>query len=193
MFMWEELVELGEENLGDEEKKARNFRAKLLGLIYEDLLKVWFKNKCYEVLRKDVRKGKYGKKKAAVDFILKKGCNLYAVEAKCWPAYLNGKLKKITLNNIEQIKKEFKTPFLEKDFVKKYTFKENGINGKILVWWDVEESEVEQIKRDLNLSELISIKKVLNDLKKEPNKEIKEIVGKYKKRADELFDALLNG
>jgi len=189
--MWEELVELGEENLGDEEKKARNFRAKLLGLIYEDLLKVWFKNKGYEVVGKDVRKGKYGEKKTAVDFILKKGCNLYAVEAKCWPAYLNGKLKKITLNNIEQIK--IKTPFLEKDFVKKYTFKENGINGKILVWWDVEESEVEQIKRDLNLSELISIKKVLNDLKKEPNKEIKEIVGKYKKRADELFDALLNG
>jgi len=91
--MWEKLVEL-DKGSDDEEKKDISFRAKLLGLIYEDLLKVWFEKEGYEVVGKDVRKGKYRKEKVAVDFILKRGCNLYAVEAKCWLAYLNGKFKK---------------------------------------------------------------------------------------------------
>jgi hypothetical protein len=40
----EKLVELGEKGLSREEVDARNFRARLLGLIYEDLLTFWFKN-----------------------------------------------------------------------------------------------------------------------------------------------------
>jgi hypothetical protein len=64
-----------------------------------------------------------------------------------------GNLKKITLNNIEPIKKEFKNPFLEENFVKDYTFEGKHICGKILVWWDVEEVQSEQIRKSLNLSD----------------------------------------
>lgn len=42
--MIEKLVELGEKDLTKEEIEAKNFIAKLLGLIYEDLLEFWFKN-----------------------------------------------------------------------------------------------------------------------------------------------------
>jgi hypothetical protein len=52
--MFNRLVEFREE-----EVKARSFRAKLLGLIYEDLLEVWFKQTGYNVINRDVRRGLY--------------------------------------------------------------------------------------------------------------------------------------
>jgi hypothetical protein len=57
--MLDEIVEPGEKDLSKEEVKARNFRAKLLGLIYEDLLEVWFKQTGYNVINRDVRRGLY--------------------------------------------------------------------------------------------------------------------------------------
>ena len=71
--MLDEIVEPGEKNLSKGEVKARNFRAKLLGLIYEDLLEVWF-TKCteYDVIGRDVRRGLYKRRRVAVDFILEK-------------------------------------------------------------------------------------------------------------------------
>jgi hypothetical protein len=45
----EKLVELGEKGLTEEEIEAKNFRAKLLGLIYKDLLEFWFKNMKYNL------------------------------------------------------------------------------------------------------------------------------------------------
>lgn len=38
-------------------------------------------------------------------FILEKNGILNAAEAKCWSAYLEGRLRKITLKNIERIRK----------------------------------------------------------------------------------------
>jgi hypothetical protein len=189
--MFEQLVELGERGLSEEEVKARNFRAKLLGLIYEDLLEVWFKEvmRCDHV-KKDVRRGRYGDKRVAVDFILEKAGRLYVVEAKCWPAYHEGRLKKLTFNRIERVKKEFRklgASFLEDDFVEKYRFEGKSVNGKILVWWDVEGSEAERIKDELKLAELISIKRILSELRGEAD----NIVRKYRERADQLFAALL--
>jgi hypothetical protein len=57
--MLDEIVELGEKDLSKEEVKVRNFRAKFLGLIYEDLLEVWFKQTGYNVINRDVRRGLY--------------------------------------------------------------------------------------------------------------------------------------
>jgi hypothetical protein len=188
--MFEELVELGEKGLSDEEVKARNFRAKLLGLMYEDLLCVWF-SECggYEVVGRDVRSGLYDGKRVAVDFILEKDGRLYVVEAKCWPAYDGGRFKKLTLKNIDRVRREFKTHFLNEDFVSKYRFKGRGVDGKILVWWDVEESEAERIKDELKLDGLISLKQVLSELKGNANAE--RIIREYKEWANQLFNALL--
>jgi Holliday junction resolvase-like predicted endonuclease len=61
-------------------------------------LKIWG----YNSVGKDVRRGFYG---VAADFILEKNGILSAVEAKCWSAYLEGRLRKITLKNIERIRK----------------------------------------------------------------------------------------
>jgi hypothetical protein len=189
--MFEGLVELGERGLSEEEVKARNFRAKLLGLIYEDLLEVWFRDFMrYDRVKKDVRRGKYGDKRVAVDFILEKEGRLYVVEAKCWPAYHEGRLKKLTLNKIELVKREFRkfgTPFLEDDFVEKYRFEGKSVDGKILVWWDVEESEAERIKGELKVAELIPLKRILSELKWKPD----NILTKYKGWVDQLFTALL--
>ena len=183
VFMLDRLVELGEKGLSKGGVDARTFRAKLLGLIYEELLCVWFSEYAgYRVVGIDVRSGSYGRKRAAV------GCRLYVVEAKCWPAYDGGRFKKLALNNIDGIKKEFKTPFLKEDFVGKYKFKGRSVDGKILVWWDIEESEMEKIKDELKLYELISLKRVLNELKGDV--EAKKIIKAYKEWADQLFNAL---
>jgi len=182
------LIELGEKGLPKDEVNARNFRAKLLGLMYEDLLDIWLRKQMgYKVVGRDVRKGSYEGRRAAVDFILEKDGRLYAVEAKCWPAYLEGRLKKLALNNIEQVRRRFKTPFLKEDFVEKYRLEGKRIDGKILVWWDVEETEAERIKKELKLDELISLKKVLSELKGEAD----DIVEKYKNWANQLFNTLL--
>jgi len=190
VVMFEELVELGEKGLSDEEVKARNFRAKLLGLMYEDLLCVWF-SECggYKVVGRDVRSGLYDGKRVAVDFILEKDGRLYVVEAKCWPAYDGGRFKKLTLKNIDRVRREFKTHFLNEDFVSKYRFKGRGVDGKILVWWDVEESEAERIKDELKLDGLIPLKQVLNELK--GNDKAESIIKKRKEWANQLFNALL--
>jgi len=190
VVMFEELVELGEKGLSDEEVKARNFRAKLLGLMYEDLLCVWFGERGgYKVVERDVRSGLYDGERVAVDFILEKDGRLYVVEAKCWPAYDGGRFKKLTLKNIDRVKREFKTHFLNKDFVSKYRFKGRNVDGKILVWWDVEESEAERIRDELKLDGLILLKRVLNELKGDAYAE--RIIREYKEWADQLFNALL--
>jgi|GEM_PF-1835185 len=64
-------------------------------------LKIWG----YNSIGKDVRRGFYGDRRVAADFILEKNGILNAVEAKCWSAYLEGRLRKITLKNIERIRK----------------------------------------------------------------------------------------
>jgi hypothetical protein len=110
-----ELVELGEKGLPKEEVEARKFRAKLLGLIYEDLLDVWLKGQGYNVLCKGKRKGVYKGRRVAVDFILEKDGKRYVVEAKCWPAW-SDRLKKLSLSNIQRVRKGFRTPFLEGGF-----------------------------------------------------------------------------
>jgi hypothetical protein len=189
-LMFNELVELEKKGLSEEEVKARNFRARLFGLVYEDLLDVWFRQMGYNVCNRDVRRGLYKGKRAAIDFIVKKGDRLYAVEAKCWPAFEEGRLKKLTLSNIERVKKELRTPFLEEDFVKGYTLDGRGINGKILVWWDFEETEAEGIKKGLKLHELLSLKRILKELKGKAKAE--SIIRKYKGWTDQLFNALLN-
>ena len=140
-------------------------------------------------MRNELYKGK----RIAVDFILEKDGRLYAVEAKCWPAYLEGSLKRLTLNNIERVKREFKTPFLEEDFVKEYRIGGRSIDGKILVWWDIEGAEAESIKGELNLEGLISIKQILHDIKGEARvvEKYKKVVEKYRTWANQLFRALL--
>jgi hypothetical protein len=56
--MFNELVELGEKGLLDAD--ARIFRAKPLGIMYEDLLKVWFKDYTgYNILEKRWRSRLY--------------------------------------------------------------------------------------------------------------------------------------
>jgi hypothetical protein len=165
--------------------------------MYEDLLYFWFKNiwskKGYKVYGKDVRKGLYKGKRVAVDFILERDGRLYAVEAKCWPAYLEGRLKRLTLKNIERVKREFKTPFLEEDFVSEYRIGERSIDGKILVWWDVEAAEAGSIKDELNLEGLISIKQILHDMKGEADfvEKYKGVVEKYKTWANQFFEVIL--
>ncbi|NHW45128.1 MAG: hypothetical protein HA491_05300 [Candidatus Verstraetearchaeota archaeon] len=187
--MLEELVELGEKGLSRQEVDARNFRAKLLGLFYEDLLKVWFEHTGYKVIGKDMRKGLYKGRPTAVDFILEKDGRLYVVEAKCWPAYDGGRWKKLTSGNAGWIKRRLRAPFFEEDFVEEYRIDGRRVDGKILVWWDFEGAETDRIKSELKLDGLVSLRRVLSELRGDPKAE--EIVRERKSWADQLFGALL--
>lgn len=42
--------------MSSNEVEARSFRDKLLGLMYKDLLELWFKHSGYKVLGRDVRR-----------------------------------------------------------------------------------------------------------------------------------------
>ena len=60
------------------------------------------------------------------------------------------------------------------------------LDGKILVWWDVEEEDVEKIKQQTGLSEIIGLKTVLES---EAHK-FRKRLEKYEEWAKELFQAL---
>lgn len=194
----EELVEV--DRVKDKEaKEAANFRARLLGLMYETLLEQWFEKSGYEVERRDVRKGQYQyseerEKKFAVDFILRRKSDgkRLVVEAKCWPSYNEGKLKTLNQSTLEKLmnmkgeEMERLRCFLRNDFLEKYTLKDEKLDGKILVWWDVEEEDIEKIKQQTGLSEIIALK---NILKSEIYK-FRKRLEKYEEWAKELFQAL---
>lgn len=189
----EELLETSR-GLEARELKARNFRARLLGLIYEDILELWFKERRgYSVLDRDVRRGRYKDRRVSVDFVLEKGGKLYVVEAKCWPAYNEGLLKKLSLNTLNAILKEFKTTFLKEDFLEEYELNGRKMDGKILVWWDVEEAHVEELKVRLHLYKVISLKRILRETAS-TLEALKRIKGyDYERWAGELFEALKGG
>lgn len=87
-------------------------------------------------------------------------------------------MKRLTLSNIEWVNKEFRkfgASFLEEDFLKEYRFEGRSVSGKILVWWDIEESETEGIKDELKLDGFASSKRALNEKGKANN-----VIGKYK-------------
>jgi hypothetical protein len=63
------------------------------------------------------------------------------------------------------------------------------VDGKILVWWDFEEAEADRIKNELKLDGLVSLRRVLSELRGDPKAE--EIVRERKSWADQLFGALL--
>ena len=180
-----------------EAKEAVNFRARLLGLIYEGLLEQWFEESGYEVKNRDVRRGLYrdpkeGDKKVAVDFILKrKSCGKrFIVEAKCWPSYNEGKFKILTLNTFKNLMRRKGRNglklFLRRDFLNKYTLDGKKFDGKILVWWDVKEEDVEAIKQQTGLSEIVELKTIL---KSETHK-FRKRLEKYEKWTREFFQAL---
>lgn len=186
------LGELVEVDLATDEKAA-NFRAKLLGLIYEDVLEAWFRESGYDVLGRDVRRGRLDGEKFAVDFLLVKAGRLFAVEAKCWPSYVEGKLKRLSLRTIERLGRGLRKAalkirrFLDPEFCDHYMVDGKRLDGKILAWWDVDESDVEEVKAMFNLAEIVSIKRILE---KSP-RAVVATVQQYRRWSDELFDALL--
>jgi hypothetical protein len=99
---------------------------------------------------------------------------------------LEGRLKKLSLSNIEPVKRESKTPFYNEDFIKEYVYKGRNIDGKLLVWWEYEEAELDKLKEALKVDQILSFKKILNEL----NKKVDDVVNKYKEFADQLFNAL---
>ena len=184
--MLEDLVEVDRA----EDKEAANFRAKLLGLIYEGLLEEWFKSEGYRILGRDVRKGTYEDKKFPVDFLLEKNGKLYVVEAKCWPSYNEGKLKKLGINTLRNLRRRSGTHrlklFLGKEFLDRYQLGDKKVDFKVLAWWDVEDSEVEEIKQETGLCCVIPIKRVLE----EGAETFREKLDKYREWAEGLFEAI---
>jgi len=115
------------------------------------------------------------------------------VEAKCWPSY-QGRLKKLSISTLKNLKKMKGSSsiirrlctYLDKDFLERYEFEGKKVSGKLLAWWDVEDSEVEEVKRETGLSNVISIKKVLEEDVEAFRLKLEE----YRRWIDELFDSI---
>mgnify|MGYP000072940593 CR=1 FL=1 len=75
----------------------------------------------------------------------------------------------------------------QRRFIEKYIFENRKASAKIIIWWDFDEANIEEIKRRLKLSDLISIKKILEGLRGKAD----HIVTKYMRWAEELFKALI--
>lgn len=92
---------------------------------------------------------------------------MFVVEAKCWPSYLEGKLKKLNLKTLDKIraKKYLKNlnNFLDENFINEYRFEGKKIDGKMLAWWDVDNLEIEKIKQQTGLTEIIPLKRVFKE------------------------------
>jgi hypothetical protein len=81
--------------------------------------------------------------------------------------------------------------FLNDDFIEKYIFENRKASAKIIIWWDFDEANIEEIKRRLKLSDLISIKKILEGLRGKADHIVTKIVTKYMRWAEEFFKALI--
>jgi len=78
------------------------------------------------------------------------------VEAKCWPAYSEGRFKKLTLSNLNKNLGESS----EHHSSKTISLRSIGLKGEVgmrrsWVWWDIEIAEAEQLKNKLKLHELL--------------------------------------
>ena len=180
--LFNKLVEISKE-VSETDKKPINFRAKLLGLIYEELLDEWLKRRGYNVVKGDYRKGKYKGNKTAVDFIVRKNNRTYVAEAKCWPAYQEGRLKTLSISTIRRAKEEVGN-FMNKDFVNFYECEFGKLTDKILFWWDFNKEDKKFLLKELGLSDIVSIRKIMEELKGS------RTIRKYKNWTNELFKGL---
>jgi len=186
-----ELLERGKKDSQDE-REQKNYQAKLLALFYEELLVPWFKKEGYLCKAQPSIYDKNGKRRR-YDYWLEKDGKHYIVEAKC---HLEPTERPLNGDILKKWKNESFREFLEKDFLKKYEFRAKGEpkrhpTGKILVWWDHDKSQLQSMKENYKIDEIFSIKGILNDLKKESNKEYRKVLGKYSKWANDLFEMLL--
>jgi len=80
-----------------------------------------------------VRRGRY-RRCTLIDFILESCRRLYVVKAKCWPAYSEGKFKKLTLSNLNKIRRGSEHHSSKTISLRSIGLKGGVVDGKILVW-----------------------------------------------------------
>lgn len=183
---------------------ARGFQARVLGMIYEDLLVPCLEEDGWEVLAGKRTSYESGVLRPVVyiegaargltfDYILRRNGRTYLAEAKSWPVF------------------EGKTPkTAERDYIYKYvpslfSFRLNvdpcyiggksalgqpvQLDSKALLWWTVTPQEIEEWKRE-NV-EVLSIEDLL---KRGQRLDVfREMVDRYRGWVVELFDALDQG
>ncbi|MEM2211398.1 MAG: hypothetical protein QW779_06610 [Nitrososphaerales archaeon] len=133
---------------------------------------------------------------ATYDFFVEKEGKCYVVEATCWPNYYEGNRRTLTQAVInDEVKKEESRSlkkFCDKDFLNKYRFrvsrKDVKPSGKILMWWEVNEKELDRIKDEYGFEEVLSIKGALSDLI--GDEKCLKIVEERHKWTEDLFNLL---
>lgn len=186
------------------EKEAKNFRVRLLGIFYEKIIKPWFLENDFFVWYG--RPSCYRKEKWTnwvFDYVIEKGQMAYIVEAKCYPAYMEGSWQQLNCQLVPKVERNLKgafKAFRSHNFLREYNFKASrmegkpqqivGNIGKILIWWDFSRGDYSRICNRWGLNDLLSIKSILNDLKREaPGEYVKEL-RKYKRYSRGLFELL---
>jgi len=179
------LVDLLEVNKNESEdtKKPKNFRAKILGIIYEDIVEIGLKELYGFTIKKRLRRGPY-------DFELEKDGKQFVAEAKCWPAYLEGTKKWLDVEYLRKIRDKQ----IEKgmDSFREFLKGEGETKGKerILLWWNGDDETRETAKKEFGFYEVYYVKRILEELKRSGSKNMKQYVSRCKSWAVELFDAL---
>jgi len=196
-----EIVEIDKKTDESNMRDSKNFRAKLLGLFYEELLKVWLEERGFNVLAMHPSIYKDGKwTRGSCDYLLKKSWRRYISEAKCWPAYLEGDMKLLTRSVLPKIQNEGSLgKFLDPHFINTYEFgsRKYGIeslkvDGKILFWWDCNRVDMPFIKRACGLNEIFSIRDALDEMRHQQYKSYEGVVERYRSYINDLFEHLLS-
>lgn len=183
---------------------ARGLQARVLGMIYEDLLVPCLEDEGWEVIAGKrasydsgvLRPVVYVKGKTrglTFDYILRRDGHTYLAEAKSWPVF-EGKTPKTAERN-----------YIYRYVPSLFSFRLNDdpcyiggkstlgqpihLDGKALLWWKVTQQEVEEWAREgvvvLSIESLLKSGQRLGDFQ--------EMVRQYRRWIEELFDSLEEG
>jgi len=171
--------------------EEKNYNAKILYPITEEIVRIWCNRKCSEY--KDLgRPSLYENNKyihKTFDFTFEKNGKFYIGEQKNWIAVENGAY----INEIYLYNKDIE--YLRGAINNKYKVYCNGkkwhISGVILVWPHPSDKFIKEFKKENPKFEILSFQKMVNDLIKEKNKEYLLLIKNHKEYCEKLFKELL--
>jgi len=179
------------------------FLARLFGIFSEEIVKIWCESKgtLYGNLGRPRIFIPPSKKGYTLDFALKSRNNgkIYVAEMKCWVEYQNYKF--LTLQSADQLT-ELSSPafdaFLEvaknpSCCQVKVEGETKPVAGAVLIWGDVSRAGRKSVRKRTGISEVLSLKEMIDDLVKCGNKSYVDFLNKLNLWCNDLFKNLSFG
>lgn len=174
----------------DNNKKLRdNYIARVFGIFNESIIRIWCNSEHspYENLgRPTIYSKSNNRERSTFDFTLKQRENktIYIAEMKCWLSYCNYKYLELNSScDLFKFSKESNSFKRFLDFSKDQTdyvvkvkhgiksLEKKEVNGTILIWPKVNKEQKDNLIKKYNLSDIISLENVINDLLEHNNQD----------------------